>query len=83
MKEKGGHFKQKSEFQIIGQSNNEPDVADLMKNMEANDQGEGSQDEEGEEDNEDGMDVEIEEDKVAEGFSDDEEEKKQWVVLAF
>jgi hypothetical protein len=29
------------------------------------------------------MDVEIEEDKVAEGFSDDEEEKKQWVVLAF
>ena len=48
-----------------------------MKNMEVNDQGEGSQDEEGEEDNEDGMDVEIEEDKVAEGFSDDEEEKKQ------
>lgn len=83
MKEKGGYFKQKSEFQIIGQSNNEPDVADLMKNMEVNDQGEGSQDEEGEEDNEDGMDVEIEEDKVAEGFSDDEEEKKQWVVLAF
>jgi len=37
IKEKGGHFKQKSELQIIGQSNNEPDVADLMKNMELND----------------------------------------------
>jgi hypothetical protein len=47
-----------------------------MKNMEANDQGDGSQDEEAE-DNEEGMDVEIEDDKVAEGFSDDEEEKKQ------
>ena len=35
MKKRGGHFKQKSDPTLIGQSSNEPDVADLIENMKA------------------------------------------------
>ena len=73
IKKRGGHFKQKSDPQIIGQSSNEPDVADLIDDMKEK---VDSQDEDAE-DNEEGMDVDLDDNNVAEAESSDEEEKKQ------
>jgi len=76
MKEKKGHFKQKSEPTIIGAAKDEPDVAELidtMRNREKDsDDSLGSE----EEDNDEGMgDVDLDE-HVADDVSDEEEEKK-------
>lgn len=78
MKKKGGHFKQKSEPTVIGYRKDEPDVADLIYNLQA--RGEGEEDsQEDDEDNEEGMDVDLDElaGDVPDAISDEEESKEQ------
>lgn len=83
MKERGGHFKQKSAPTIIGAQKDEPDTADLLENMKNRQdaEGEGDDDSEEEEDNEEGMgDIDIENDlgvNAVDEEDDDAEEKKE------
>ena len=71
MKANKGQFKQKSEPMLIGSSKDIPDVADLQKKAD------GASSDEGEEDNEDGMDIDLEDPEGVVDEDSDEEEKKK------
>jgi translation initiation factor 2 subunit 1 len=85
MKEKGGHFKQKSLPTIIGANKDEPDTQDLLENMknrrEEQDGDVSGGSSEDEEDNDEGMgDIDIDKDlnvHAVEEDDDDLEEKKE------
>ena len=70
MKANKGQFKQKSEPMLIGQSKDEPDIADLVKKAQGDDS------EEGEEDNEEGMDLDLDGPEGILEEESDEEAKK-------
>ena len=70
MKANKGQFKQKSEPMLIGSSKDEPDAAELMKKAQGDDS------DEGEEDNEEGMDFDLDEKEAVVDEDSDEESKK-------
>ena len=70
MKANKGQFKQKSEPMLIGSTKDEPDVADLVKKAA------GEDSEEGEEDNEEGMDFDMDKEEGVVDEDSDEEAKK-------
>ena len=76
MKENKGIFKQKSDPTIIGDKyKDEPDIAELIDNVKARQEGDGSQKSESE-DNEEGMgDINL--DEKIEAEEDDSEEEKE------
>lgn len=74
MRANKGHFKQMGEPTIIGSNKDDTDVAELINYMAAKDQDE---EEDGEEDNQEGMgDIDLTE-NVVDAEESDEEEKKQ------
>ena len=70
MKANKGQSKQKSEPMLIGSSKDEPDAAELMKKAQGDDS------DEGEEDNEEGMDFDLDEKEAVVDEDSDEESKK-------
>lgn len=71
MKANNGQFKQKSEPMLIGSSKDEPDIADLVKKAQEDES------DEGEEDNEEGMDLDLDGPEGIVDEDSEEEEKKQ------